>query len=129
MNVYDVVRLTADPELKYLPNGTAVCNFNVVWNDGFGDKQEASFIKCVTFSKNAENIQKFFTKGKLIFIKNGKLQQKRWETQDGQKKSNYQIVVNEWGFAGDGNKTNDKPEQTDMNDSGSDINLDDLPFN
>jgi single-strand DNA-binding protein len=129
MKVFDLVRLTRDPELKYTPQGIAVCNFDVAWNDGFGDKQESSFIRCVAFNKNAENINKLFSKGKLFLIKNGNLKQNRFETQDGQKKSNYQIIVNEWGFGGDGNKNSTvNNDNMDVPPSEESINLDDLPF-
>jgi single-strand DNA-binding protein len=130
MNVYGLVRLTADPELRYNQAGTAFSNFNVAWNTGFGDNKKASFIKCTVAGKSAEVVQKNFTKGRMIFIKSGELQQKQWKTQDGQKKSNFEIFVKEWGFAGDGNVNKDKNDNMDVPPPSDlePINLDDLPF-
>ena len=65
--------LCRDPELKFLPAGTALASFTVgvnrKWTDSVGQqKEEASFIDCTAFGKTAENINKFFRKGNPIFI-------------------------------------------------------------
>ena len=56
-----VGRLTKDPELRYTPNGVAVANFTVAVNRPFKNQageQEADFINCVAWRKQAENLAK-----------------------------------------------------------------------
>jgi len=65
-------RLTADPELRQIQNGTAVCRFTVAVNRKFVDKQtgqhEADFISCTAWSKTAEFVSRYFKKGQMIAI-------------------------------------------------------------
>ena len=95
-----VGRLTRDPDMKYLPSGTAVCNFSLACNDirKNGDKydDEVSFFNCAAFGKRAETMNQYLAKGKRIGI-TGKLKQNRW-TQDGQNRSRVEIIVNEFQF-------------------------------
>lgn len=75
-----VGRLTADPNLRYSPSGTAVCKFTVAVNRLFksDNGQDADFISCVTFKKSAENIANFISKGSLVGV-DGRLQTRSYE--------------------------------------------------
>lgn len=125
MKVHGIGRFVADPELRYAPSGTAFCNFDLAWDTGFGDNKETTFVRFVAAAKSAENIAKFFTKGRLIEIKVGELQQKKWTNQEGEKKYRIEVFVEQWGFCGDGNKnekvSNDNLDVPPMDDS-------ELPF-
>lgn len=80
-----VGRLTRDPELRYTPNGVAVANFTVAANRPFRNQQgeqEADFINCVTWRKQAENLANFMRKGSLIGV-DGRIQTRSYEGQDG----------------------------------------------
>lgn len=80
-----VGRLTRDPELRYTPNGVAVANFTVATNRPFRNQQgeqEADFINCVTWRKQAENLANFMRKGSLIGV-DGRIQTRSYEGQDG----------------------------------------------
>src|SRR5512143_859725 len=88
--------LTRDPELRYNPNGTAVCNFSLALNrrykQGGEFKEEVSYIDVVTFGKQAENCGQYLHKGNGVLV-DGRLQQRRWETDDGQKRSKVEVVA------------------------------------
>ncbi|MEW6680661.1 MAG: single-stranded DNA-binding protein [bacterium] len=87
--------LTRDPELKYIPSGTAVTSFTVAVNRKYtlqGEvKDETSFIPVVVWGKQAENCNQYLKKGSPVFV-DGRLRQRSWETSDGQKKSVVEIV-------------------------------------
>jgi len=96
--------LTRDPELRYLPNNTPVCDFGLAVNDRFQNKQtqqwedRANFVDCSAFGRTAENISKFFAKGRPIFLE-GKLRFEQWEDrQSGQKRSKLKVVIDNWQF-------------------------------
>lgn len=88
--------LTRDPEIRYNPNGTAVANFSVAVNRRYkqGDefKDEVGYFDIVVFGRQAENCSQYLNKGAGVLI-DGRLQQRRWETDDGQKRSKVEVVA------------------------------------
>jgi single-strand DNA-binding protein len=96
-------RLTRDPELKYLPSGTAVCELRVASGRTYYDKnanerkEETLFINVTAWGKSAEFVNQYFTKGKAIFIE-GRLKQDQWE-RDGQKHERISVVADRVQFA------------------------------
>ena len=94
-------RLARDPELKHIPNGTAVAGFSVASNYSFGSgdnkKEQVSYFDCIAWSKTGEIITEYVKKGHRIAIE-GRLQQRRWDDQDGNKKSKIEIVVENFQF-------------------------------
>src|SRR5215210_3459607 len=97
--------LTRDPQLKFLPSQTPVAEFGVACNRKFTtaqgeQREEVTFVDCTAFGKTAENINKYFTKGKPIFI-DGRLKYDQWEDkQGGGKRSKLTVVVNNFQFIG-----------------------------
>lgn len=98
--------LTRDPEMRHLPSNMAVTSIGVAVNDRFKNKQtdqweeRPNFIDCEAFGRTAENINKFFSKGKPIFIE-GKLRFDQWEDrQTGQKRSKLKVVIDTFQFVG-----------------------------
>jgi single-strand DNA-binding protein len=80
-----VGRLTKDPELKYTPNGVAVCNFTLAVNRTFTNQQgerEADFVNVVVWRRPAENAANFLKKGSLAGV-DGRLQTRSYEGQNG----------------------------------------------
>ena len=79
-----VGRLTKDPELRYTPNGIASCKFRVAVNRPFKNEgeQQADFISCVAWRKQAENLANFMKKGSLIGLE-GRIQTGSYEGQNG----------------------------------------------
>lgn len=97
--------LTRDPQLKYLPSKTPVCEFGLAtnrkWKDQSGqDKEEVCFVDCVVFGKSAETIQKYTAKGKALLV-DGRLSFDQWEAQDGTKRSKHRVTVESFQFVGD----------------------------
>ena len=95
---------TRDPELRFLPNNTAVCDIGLAVNDRYQNKSTGqwedrpNFVDCTAFGRTAENISKFFGKGRPIFIE-GKLRFEQWEDrQSGQKRSKLKVVIDTWQF-------------------------------
>lgn len=90
--------LTRDPELRYIPTGTAVTNFTVAVNrrytpPGGETKEEVSFIPVVVWGKQAENCNQYLKKGSPVFV-DGDIRQRSYETPDGQKRSVIEVVAN-----------------------------------
>jgi single-strand DNA-binding protein len=91
--------LTRDPEIRYTPNGTAVASFTLAVNKKYRAKgsdevkEEVSFIDCVAFAKQAENIAQYQNKGDSTLVE-GEIQQRRWEDKEtGQKRSKIEVAV------------------------------------
>ncbi len=91
-----VGNLTRDPELRYTPQGTSVCNFGIAINRKYkqGDetKEEVTFINIVVFGKQADTCGQYLNKGNSVLIE-GRLQERRWETDEGQKRSKFEVVA------------------------------------
>jgi single-strand DNA-binding protein len=88
---------TADPELKYTPTGSAVCNFTIAtnrnWTTETGEKkEEADFTRCVAWNKLAEICGKFVKKGKKVYVE-GRLSTRSWQDKDGQTKYMTEVVL------------------------------------
>jgi single-strand DNA-binding protein len=80
-------RITKDPELRNLPNGTAVTKFGLATNHVFknkaGEKVEtAQFHNCVAFGRTAETISQYVKKGQEICVE-GRIDYKSWDKKDG----------------------------------------------
>lgn len=90
--------LTADPEVKYTPKGTAIANFtlaiNRTWKTDTGEKrEEVTFVGCSAFGRVAEIIGEWCKKGKPAFVE-GRLTQETWDDkQTGEKKSKTKVSV------------------------------------
>jgi len=88
--------LTRDPELRYTPQGTSVCNFGIAVNRKYkqGDdvKEEVTFINIVSFGKQADTCGQYLNKGNSVLIE-GRLQERRWEDDDGKKRSKHEVVA------------------------------------
>jgi single-strand DNA-binding protein len=91
--------LTRDPELKYTSQGTALAKFGVAtnrtWSNDRGEQQEdVEYHNCVAWGKLAEICDQILNKGSQVYVE-GRLNTNKWETDDGQKRSRTEIVVNE----------------------------------
>lgn len=89
--------LTRDPELRYTPNGAAVCTFGLATNRSYttadGEKkEETDFHRLVAWNKLAEICNQFLKKGMKVFI-SGRLQYREWESQEGQKRRDAEITM------------------------------------
>jgi single-strand DNA-binding protein len=92
-----VGRLGADPEVRYMQDGTMVTNFRLAtdeqWKDKNGEKvQRTEWHRVVAFRKLAEICGNYLSKGRLVYIE-GKMQTRSWEDKDGQKRFTTEIVA------------------------------------
>jgi len=89
--------LTADPELHHTSNGTAVANFDLAVNSGYGDKKRVLYISAVVFGKTAEAVVKYTAKGcNVVCI--GELVLDSWTGEDGKKQNKIKLNVSEIKF-------------------------------
>lgn len=98
-----VGNLTADPELRFTPNGAAVAGFTVAstprkynaatqqWEDG-----EALFLRCQVWRQAGENVAESLTKGTRVIVQ-GRLKQRSFETREGEKRTVIELEVDEIG--------------------------------
>ena len=89
--------LTRDPEINTLPSGDSVVNFSIAvneyYNDSQGQQQKVTdYIDCKAYGRLAENINKFFSKGRPILISDASLKQERWTDQQTQQNRSKLIV-------------------------------------
>ena len=94
--------LTRDPQLTYLPSQTAVVEFGLAvnrkWTGQDGEKREETcFVDCRAFGRMAENINKYLTKGRPLFVE-GRLTYDTWTSSDGTKRSKHRITVENFQF-------------------------------
>jgi single-strand DNA-binding protein len=88
--------LTRDPELSYLPSGTALAKLGLAVSRRYKDrngetKEDVAFVDIETWAKSAEFCAKYLKKGRRVFVE-GRLRQDRWEAPDGAKRN--RMVVN-----------------------------------
>ena len=91
--------LTRDPELRYTPQGTAVCTFSVAtnrqWKTESGEqKDDAEFHRTVAWDKLAEICGQLLGRGKPVFVE-GRLQTRKWQTKEGEDRTTTEIVIND----------------------------------
>lgn len=95
--------LTRDPELKYLPSGTAVTRLALAVNHTYTDRQsgerkeEVCFIDMDAFGRTAETMNEYLQKGRTVLIE-GRLRFQTWETDDGQRRSKHDVFVERFSF-------------------------------
>ncbi len=99
-----VGNLTRDPELRYTPSGAPVCNFDLAVNRSYttqgGERRdEVCYITIVVWGKQAESCGEYLGKGRTVLVE-GHLQQRSWETPEGQKRSKHEVVAERVQFLG-----------------------------
>lgn len=118
--------LTRDVELRVTPSGMNIGKLSIAMNRVFTVNQErreeVTFVECDCFGKVAENIAKYFKKGKPILIE-GRLKLDQWEDKTtGDKRSKLGVVIETFSFVGGG-----KGDSSDSADSGDGYSSSDSP--
>lgn len=142
--------LTRDPELRYTPQGTAVCTFGLAtnrsWTTDNGEKKEdTEFHRIVAWNKLAELCSQLLTKGRKVFVE-GRIANRSWTGQDGTQKSTTEIVIEDMIIldsrkAGESIETHEEAVAPEVvapaaqvekkevkKEVSEDINPDDIPF-
>ncbi len=95
--------ITADPELRFTPSGTAVAKFTVASTPRYYDKNagewkdgETLFMPCNVWRQSAENAAESLTKGMRVIV-NGRVKQRSYETKEGEKRTVIEMEVDDFG--------------------------------
>jgi len=97
--------LTRDPELRYTPQGSAVCEFALALNYQYTNKQtgqkveEVSFIDIVAWGKTGEICAEYLKKGRQVYIE-GRLQTRKWQDKEGQDRYTTEIIADRMQMLG-----------------------------
>ena len=133
-------RLTREPELRSTAGGLQVLCFGVAVNDRRKNQQSGewedyvNFIDCTMFGARAERVSRFLDKGSKVSIE-GKLRWSQWETEEGQKRSKIEVIVDELefmssrgGYGASRGGSGEANHQAPGADASSSIYDEDLPF-
>jgi single-strand DNA-binding protein len=115
-----VGNLGRDPEVRYMPNGEAVCNFSIAttdsWKDKSGAKQERTeWHNIVMYRKLAEIAGEYLKKGRPVYVE-GRLQTRKWQTKEGQDRYTTEIIADQMQMLG-GRDGGSNASYDDMNQS------------
>jgi single-strand DNA-binding protein len=98
-----VGNLVDDPELRFTPSGQAVAKFRVASTPRFLDKQtnewkdgESLFLSCSVWRQAAENVAESLQRGMRVIV-SGRLKQRSYETKEGEKRTVFEVEVDEVG--------------------------------
>lgn len=99
-----VGNLGRDPEVRFMPNGEAVCNFSIAttdsWKDKNGQKQERTeWHNIVMYRKLAEIAGEYLKKGRPVYVE-GRLQTRKWQTKEGQDRYTTEIIADQMQMLG-----------------------------
>lgn len=124
--------LGRDPEMRYTPSGKPVTTFSVAtsrsWNTSSGERRsETEWFNVVAWGSLAEICNQYLHKGERVYIE-GRLQTRKWEDDDGNKRSTVEVVAKEMIMLSDRKKKDgdDEPEES-FTDEGFDEE-DEFPF-
>jgi len=101
-NVDLIGNVTRDPELRFTPSGQAVATFGLAVNRRWQNRQTqdweeaTSFFDVVCWAQLAENVAESVSKGTRLIV-TGRLEQRSWETQEGEKRSKIEVIADEVG--------------------------------
>ncbi len=130
-----VGRLTKDPEFRTTQSGVEVATFTLAVNRNFKSKngeQQADFINCIVFRKQAENVNNYLSKGSLAGV-DGRLQSRSYENQEGRRVFVTEVVCDSVQFLEpkNNNQSQQQRGQAPAQDNpftNTDDDLSDLPF-
>ena len=90
-----------DPELRYTPDGNPVANFSIAVNRrrrvGEEYKDETEWFNIVCFSRTAENVNQYLSKGQKVYVE-GRFQSSEYVGQDGNQRKSFEVIANEVTF-------------------------------
>lgn len=102
-----VGNLGSDPDVRYLPSGQPVANFNIATTERWTNKtsgepgERTEWHRIVVFGKQAENCKEYLKKGRQVYIE-GRLQTREWNDKEGNKRTTTEIVAQIVQFLGQG---------------------------
>jgi single-strand DNA-binding protein len=115
--------LGRDPEVRFMPNGDAVCNFSIAttdsWKDKAGERQEKTeWHNIVMYRRLAEIAGEYLKKGRPVYVE-GRLQTRKWQTKEGQDRYTTEIIADSMQMLGgrDSASGSDGSSQSQGNDN------------
>lgn len=126
--VFLIGNLTRDPELRYVPSGTAVASFGLATNRTYKSssgekKQETCFVRVVVWGRTAEICGEYLSKGSPVFVE-GRLQYRAWDSPNGEKRNTLEVRAERIQFIGRPEKTSGEQAEQARPEEVEDINLD-----
>ena len=97
-------RLGRDAESKYLPTGTAVLEFNIAVDTGFGDKKRSFWLKCAMFGDRGPKLAQYLTKGQQVAV-SGEFDPRPYQAKDGAEKISLELRISAVELIGGKNDT------------------------
>jgi single-strand DNA-binding protein len=138
--------LGTDPEVRYMPNGSAVANISVATNESWKDKQtgelqeRTEWHKVALFDKLAQIVSEYLKKGSKVYIE-GSIRTKKWQDQNGNDRYSTEIIASTMQMLDSKEfkpKSNNFPENSNNSNSGAHtlttnesmpvLESDDIPF-
>ena len=130
--------LTRDPELRYIPSGSAVASFTLAMNRVFklqtGEKkEETSFVRVIVWGRMGEVCSEYLKKGSSVFVE-GRLQSRSWDGPDGQKRNALEVIATNVQFLTRAGSGASAPREAadaagaSQKEEMPDIQLDDMPM-
>ena len=100
--VFLMGNLTRDPELRYIPSGTAVASFTLAVNRVYASqsgekKEEVTFVRIVVWGRRAEVCGEYLSKGSPVFVE-GRLRTRSWQAADGQQRNTIEVIASSVQF-------------------------------
>lgn len=132
-----VGHLGQDPEVKYMPSGSAVANVSLATTESWKDKNtgekkdKTEWHKVVFYARLAEIVGQYLRKGSQVYVE-GRLQTRKWQDKTGQDRYTTEIVASEMqmlGGKGSGEGKTAQTADTGASAGGSDFEDDPIPFN
>ena len=95
--------LGADPEMRYLPSGVAVCNFSVAttrkWSGDNGPMEKTTWFRVAAWRKLGETCNQYLSKGRLVLVE-GEVEATAWTTKDGEARASLELTARSVKFLG-----------------------------
>lgn len=124
-------RFVKDPELRYTQGGSSVSNFSIANNRSYtvsGEKKEyTSYFNCIAWGKLGEIIVQYCKKGQRIGVE-GRLQQRSWDDQNGNKRYTVEVVVENFQFLSPKQESPATMEHSDPGNANYPENMDEQPM-
>lgn len=128
-------RCAQDPELRYTPEGTPVCNVSIATSYSYQQdgqwKEVPQFTRCVFWRNAAENVAEHTKKGEYLYV-DGRIQTRKWENREGQTQYTTEVVVDNYVIPQNkGSRSGSGPDsksEADFDEGGEGEDFSDIPF-